>query len=336
MNSTHIDWDQLSAYLASHLPGGEDFAIQHASEIGTGWETDLYLVEGEASNQRVAPVVLRLYRGPQQQEQATREFRLMQLLGERGIPVPRVLLLALDDSPLGDAFVVMEYVRGPTLRQVFSQATESESRDLIRRMTALQLAIHHLPWQGLVESPLAADQGPEDVTSQMLSEMQETIRRYGLNEFEPHLRWLDDRRQQGAVIQISLIHNDYHPENLLVHNGELVVIDWAFAEASDYRLDLAWTTMLVGAMLGESHRALVLECYEQLDESEVECFQFFEVLKLTQRMLTIATWMDKRVQIPVHRITRQAIRGEYRVHVLNPYRRLRQITGLRLPSIEAL
>lgn len=260
----------------------------------------------------------------------------MQLLGERGIPVPRVLLLALDDSPLGNAFVVMEYISGPTLHQVLSQAAESESRDLIRRMTALQLATHRLPWEGLVEPPLAADQRPEELTPQLLAEMQEAIRRYQLKEFEPYLRWLEDHRQQGAVSRLSLIHNDYHPENLLVHNGELVVIDWAFAEASDYRLDLAWTSMLVEAMLGESSRAMLLECYEQLAESEVECFQYFEVLKLTQRMVTIATWMDERVQIPVYRITRQAIRGEYKVHVLNPYRRLKQITGLRLPSIEAL
>ena len=53
-------------------------------------------------------------------------------------------------------------------------------------------------------------------------------------------------------------------------------------------------------------------------------------------MLTIATWLDKSVTIPVPKITRDAIRGDYKIHVLNVYRRLKQILAYSLPTFENL
>ncbi len=52
--------------------------------------------------------------------------------------------------------------------------------------------------------------------------------------------------------------------------------------------------------------------------------------------MTIAVWLDENVQIPVRKITRAAIRNEYKVHVLNVYRRFSEITKLRIPLIESL
>jgi aminoglycoside phosphotransferase (APT) family kinase protein len=327
------DWDRVASFLAEQLPGRRQLTIQQISEISSGWETDLYVIEIEHSEGHSEGIVLRLYRGPDQQARAIKEHRLMLRMAELGIPVPQSLLLATDNSPLGDAFVVMEHVAGPTLMQNLDEASESEIEGSLHRMTELQAAIHRIAWDGLVEAP---DSAPDDFIQQRLTEMQQTVRRYHLTGFDPHMQWLEDRREQGNVRQLSLIHNDYHPENILVRDGELVIIDWAFAEASDFRLDLAWTAMLVGSMLGEQYRPHLLETYEQISGLPVDNFEYFEVLKLTMRMLTIASWMDESVQIPVHKITRQAIRGEYKVHVLNPYRRLKQITGLKLSMIEAL
>ncbi len=54
------------------------------------------------------------------------------------------------------------------------------------------------------------------------------------------------------------------------------------------------------------------------------------------RMLTIATWLDEAVEIQIPRITKQAFRADYKVHVLNLYRRLKEITGLEIRTIEEL
>jgi hypothetical protein len=39
---------------------------------------------------------------------------------------------------------------------------------------------------------------------------------------------------------------------------------------------------------------------------------------------------------PVHKITAEAIRGDYRPTVLTVYERFHQVTGIRLPLIERL
>ena len=68
----------------------------------------------------------------------------------------------------------------------------------------------------------------------------------------------------------------------------------------------------------------------------MEYLEYFEAVKFSERMLTIATWLDESVVIPVKKITREAIRGEYKIHVLNVYARLKEVTGLELPTIENL
>src|SRR5699024_7456330 len=37
---------------------------------------------------------------------------------------------------------------------------------------------------------------------------------------------------------ITLTHDDYHPKNLIYHNGEVVIIDWAYAYLSPHLGDL--------------------------------------------------------------------------------------------------
>jgi hypothetical protein len=101
-------------------------------------------------------------------------------------------------------------------------------------------------------------------------------------------------------------------------------------------MDLAWSALLIGVSFGDRERLRFLRSYEGQGGAAIDHMEFFEVLKFTQRMLTIATWLDQRFEIPIKKITKVALRGEYKVHVTNVYARLRLLTGLRLPSIEDL
>ena len=89
-------------------------------------------------------------------------------------------------------------------------------------------------------------------------------------------------------------------------------------------------------MVGPQYREELLKRYEKLAGKAVENLEYFEAVKFSERMLTIATWLDESVAIPVKKITKEAIRGQYKVHVLNVYARLKEITGLELPTIENL
>lgn len=335
MNAAQIDAAQrerLAAALQSSLPTRPGLELLELAPLGTGWETDLYRVAvrfGAPATPTDEHWVLRQYYGTDHHQRATRDFQLLQRLQRLDISVPVVLQVIENGTKPGSSTIVMEHVAGPNLRQRLADLPDEAILAAIDSMAELLAQIHRAPWRQAL--PAAAPVSP----GAALQGMRATVERFQLAEFEPHLAWLEQSPPQIAEPPV-LLHNDFHPENLLRREAELVAIDWSFAAVGDYRMDLAWTVLLVGTMLGERFRQPMLRSYEQQRRSPVEHFEYFEALMLGSRLLTILTWLDERVEIPVHRLTRRSLRGDYKIHVLNPYRRLVQVTGLELPSIEAL
>jgi aminoglycoside phosphotransferase (APT) family kinase protein len=331
--------DRLARYFAGRYL---DPRVGGWQEISGGWETDLYAFElehGPPQARQTDRLVIRVFHGPEARSRAQHEYRVMRSLGPLGIPTPQVWQPAGDASDLGDPFILMEWIPGPTLLQRLLDSPAADRGPLARRMVEILLRIHQVDWTRVFPEPVRASMGlsgPLAYVDSVLAEMRTTLSGTGLTDFAPLLSWLEERRSLGGSDRLSVLHNDFHPENILMRDGELVVLDWSFASVGDYRMDLAWTALLLGAMLGEEYRGVLLRAYEQLAGAPVRDFEYFEALKLGTRMITIGSWLAGPEQTPVHKITREAIRGGYRVHVLNPYRRLKQITGIALPSIESL
>ncbi|MFQ5921659.1 MAG: phosphotransferase family protein [Anaerolineales bacterium] len=331
--------ERLAEFLGRQYPEIENLKVLNLSEFGEGWETDLYRLKLMGTrNGKPSPVelVLRLYKGSNPPEKARKEFTLMTGATRFGVATPRVDALVTDRSILDAPFIVMEHIQGGTLEADINRSGVSQWLD---PMMQVMVRIHAIPWKELIPEPERPRPKPDEplaFVEGLLREMDQTIDRYGLTDFGPTMGWLHEREALGAATAPALVHNDYHPQNILLRDDEMVIIDWSFAEISDYRMDLAWSVLLLGVMAGQEHRSALLEAYEHAAGSSVENFEYFEALKFTMRMLTIATWLDAAVEIPVPRITKQAIRGDYKVHVLNPYRRLKEITRLGIRTIEEL
>jgi aminoglycoside phosphotransferase (APT) family kinase protein len=330
---------RLSEFLHQQYPEIGDLELRELSEFGEGWETDLYRLRlmGVRKDKPIPlDLVLRLYGGNDPLEKAQKEYSLMTRVAQFGIATPRVDALVTDSSILGDPFIVMEYVPGGTLEA-------SIQRDGITRwiepMMETLARIHSIPWAEMIPEPqgvLPDPYKPLAYVEGLLREMELSIRRYRFSSFGPTMDWLHQRVALGAATTPTLIHNDYHPQNALLRDDELLVIDWSFAEVGDGRMDLAWTVMLLCVLAGKELRPTMLEAYERAAGTPVENFEYFEAIKFTMRMITIATWLEEDVEIPIPRITKQALRGDYRVHLLNPYRRLKEITGIEIRLIEEL
>lgn len=331
--------EKLAVFLVRQYPELDEQKILELGELGEGWETDLLRLKIEGTrNGEPSPLelVLRLYKGSDPLEKARKEFSLMSGVPGFGVATPRVDALVTDLSIFNDPFLIMEHIEGGTLEARIEIDGISQWLDPMMQILA---RIHNIPWVGLFpvpEGPLPGLEEPLAFVRGHLHEMDQVILQYGLTDFEPTLDWLHEREALGASTTPVLVHNDYHPQNMLLSNGELLIIDWSFAEVSDYRLDLAWSVLLLNVLVGQSHRPAILEAYERAAGSQIENFEYFEALKFMMRMVTIGTWLDEAVGIPVAGITKQSIRGDYKVHVLNPYRRLKEITGLEIRTIEEL
>lgn len=335
---------RLETSLRRNYPDRAKLNIVDVEEIMEGWETQIYsfsLSYEQGDELFSEELVARFFQGPQKRKQAQKEYEIMDRVRYLGIPVPRVDLLVTDRPALDDAFIVMEKIKGGPLLDRLENASEREILELMKLMVAHFVRIHQLPWQQILDGErlfIPERNEPLDFINSRLAAMKQTVRRYQLPEFYPYLCWIKERIELGASTRICVLHSDYHPQNILLRGdtGELSIVDWSFAEIGDYRLDLAWTVLLFGVMVGPQYREAMVQNYEELSGRCVENFEYFEAVKFTERMLTIATWLDESLVIPVNKITREAIRGEYKIHVLNVYARLKEVVGLELPIIENL
>ena len=330
---------RLEEFLRQQFPELKNLKILEMRDLGEGWETDLYHLKLEATqNGELATpeLVLRLYKGSDPLEKAKKEFSMMTGMARYEIATPRVDALVTDISVLEHPFIVMEHVQGGTLEMKIKLEGASPWLD---PMLETLVRIHRVPWAELnsqTERPIPTSDDPLAYVRGMLDEMEQIVEGYGLDDFEPMVGWLGEREVMGSATEPVLLHNDYHPQNILLRDNSLVVIDWSFAEVGDFRIDLAWTVLLFGVMAGGDYRAALLDAYERAAGSPVENLEFFEALKFGMRMVTIGMWLDEGVEIPVAGITKQTIRGDYKIHVMNPYRRLKEITGLGIRTMEEL
>ena len=330
---------RLREFLRRQYPELERLEILELDELVESWETDLFRVK-LARKQNGVPetveLVLRLYKGNDPLEKAQKEFSLMKDMKHFGVATPRVDVLVTDRSILEHPFIVMEYIKGGTLEARIGNDGVSHWLD---SMMEVLVRIHAVPWSELIPEPalpIPSSDEPLAYVGGLLDEMDLVIEQHSLVGFESSMSWLREREALGFSTQPVLIHNDYHAQNILLREGSLVVIDWSFAEIGDFRMDLAWSVLLFGVMAGGDHRVALKKAYERAADSHIENFEFFEALKFAMRMVTIGMWLDEDVAIPVAGITKQAIRTDYKVHVMNPYRRLKEITGLEIQVIEEL
>ena len=312
-------------------------------EITKGWETRIhafaaeYEVNGERNNEEL---ILRLFPGAGGAAQAVKEFGVMERVRQWGVPTPRVDFVVTEKTPFGDPFIVMERVQGESLADELERASGREAVRLVEAMVDPLVRLHEIPVDELFPGGPEATAEDEKLTfvPPELTEMRLAVERYKLEGFEPLLQWLEKTRDEAEPGQACVLHNDYHPLNIMVRKdtGELSVLDWSFAARGDFRLDLAWSALLLGATAGRRHRDVLIKTYAKISGRGVENFSYFEALKLGARLITISMWLDDAVEIPVLKITKQKIRNEYKVHVLNVYDRVKQVTGLQIPLFESL
>ena len=336
--------DEQKQYLEGLVANQSDWHVQvfDQGEITEGWETRIhsftarYEVNGERINEEL---ILRLFPGVNGSRQAAKEFDVMKRVAQRGVPTPRVDFAVTEKTPLGNPFIVMERVQGATLADALQRASGREAVRLVEAMVDPLVRLHQIPVDELFPS------GPEATTEDEftfvlpeLTEMRSAVERYRIEGFEPLLLWLDKTRDEAEPGDICALHNDYHPLNIMVRkdSGELSVFDWSFSGSGDFRLDLAWSALLLGLMAGQRYRKVFIKRYEDISGRRAENFSYFEVLKLGARLITIALWLDEDVEIPVPKITKDSIRNEYKVHVLNVYDRVKEITRLEIPLFEGL
>jgi aminoglycoside phosphotransferase (APT) family kinase protein len=174
-----------------------------------------------------------------------REYRVMRALSGTDVPVPKVYALCEDDSVIGSAFYVMEFLDGrifwdPRLPGLASD----ERRAMFQSMNTVIATLHSVDHAAV---GLAEFGRPGDYMARQVARWS---RQYQASETEQQpamdrlIEWLPRHLPPEGAPRI--VHGDYRIDNLIYHPTEprvIGVLDWELSTIGDPLADFAYHTM---------------------------------------------------------------------------------------------
>ncbi|HUH93371.1 MAG TPA: phosphotransferase [Casimicrobiaceae bacterium] len=174
-----------------------------------------------------------------------REYRVMTALAGSDVPVPRTFCLCQDDSVIGTAFYVMDYVDGRVFWDpALPGMSAGERRSIFDEMNRVIAALHRVDYAALG----LADYGK---TGGYLSrQIGRWTKQYRASEterieaMERLIEWLPEHVPPGD--ETTIVHGDYRLDNLVFHPREpriLAVLDWELSTLGHPLADFAYHCM---------------------------------------------------------------------------------------------
>ncbi|CAM3628583.1 phosphotransferase [Polaromonas hydrogenivorans] len=245
--SQAFDTEALSAYLSEHLDG---FSGPLSVEIFKGGQSNpTYKLLTPA-----ASYVMRAKPGPVARllpsaHAVEREFKVMQGLQGTDVPVPKMYCLCEDESVIGRAFYVMEFVEGRVLwDQSLPGMTNTQRGEIYDEMNRVIAALHKVKFaeRGLADYGKPGNYFERQIgrwSKQYLASITEPIA-----EMDSLMQWLPANIPASARDEslVSIVHGDFRLDNLLFHPTEprvLAVLDWELSTLGHPLADFSYHCM---------------------------------------------------------------------------------------------
>lgn len=174
-----------------------------------------------------------------------REYRIITALARTPVPVPRTYALCEDDSVIGTAFFIMEWVEGRVVADPLLPGLSPDERtriydsmnDVLARLHLVDLQATGLTDYGRPGSYFAR-QIHRWTTQYRASETER------IEAMEQLIAWLPEH--VPADDQTTIVHGDFRPGNLILHPKEprvVAVLDWELSTLGSPFADLAYNCM---------------------------------------------------------------------------------------------
>lgn len=242
-----LDLRALRAWLSSRIEGVEEGL--RAERIGSGQSNPSWLLRGAKH-----AWVLRAKPAPATEllpsaHAIEREFRILQALQGSDVPVPRVRVLCEDESVIGVAFYVMDYVQG----RVFQDATlphikPADRKAYFAEANRVLAALHRIDWRQLGLHDFGRYEGYYSRLIRRWSAQYDASKVNPVEAMEQLKLWLPEHIPAGAdgADLTCITHGDFRMENLMFHpeRPEVVaVLDWELCTLGDPLSDLSYNAL---------------------------------------------------------------------------------------------
>jgi aminoglycoside phosphotransferase (APT) family kinase protein len=236
-----LDTGALEGFLRDRgLPGRLDL-----EQFRGGQSNPTYLVR--IGGQRL---VLRAKPGPAAKllpsaHAVEREFRVISALGRAGFPVPRTHFLCEDESVIGRAFYVMDYVEGRILwEQSLPGMSAGERAAIYDEMNRVIAELHRVDYAA---AGLADFGKPGNYFARQIARWSKQYRSSETGRIEAMDRlidWLPGHVPPGD--ETTVVHGDFRMDNLIFHPTRariLAVLDWELSTLGHPLADFSYHCM---------------------------------------------------------------------------------------------
>jgi aminoglycoside phosphotransferase (APT) family kinase protein len=264
----------LQAYLEAKFPSWTGLKITNFLPLAGGFSKNTVLFESQDElNGRQAlvlrgeqPFDLLCYAG----SDVTREFFMIQLMRESGMPIAEPLWLEADERHLGCRFIVSRKAEG----RVYGGALGSDEAlppHLVNSIVSTLVRMHNIEISAA--NPLALESHLKEWLPHQAT-LHDTTRFY-VDEWLPRLvtrtkippspqlaralQWLQRNVPDSDETPV-VVHGDFSFNNLIIGPaGVTAVLDWESSRLGDPAEDIIWTQPNIGAYMD---MAQFLEIYE--------------------------------------------------------------------------
>jgi aminoglycoside phosphotransferase (APT) family kinase protein len=298
---------RLSAYLGA--------PVARLSVLASGWETTVFEFTLETASQRFAavpvgvPMVLRFYQGSAADSKGDREHATIERLFAAGYPVPRAYAFEGDHRGLGAPFLIMQRLAGgplfaarnfPSSFKTFSMAFFSfvRTQSRLHKLDPTSAGLSEIPH---AYAPIDGATSVSPLLDRVLAIIANRVENGPLPGLREALNLVTERAPKFRRSPDSLVHMDYHPQNVMVNGVRVTgVIDWVNTDVGDRHLDAAMTAVilsssamehprwmrdnLAGNGLRASFTALYMPLYHAMAPMEFERFRYCQAVAALLRL----------------------------------------------------
>ncbi len=239
-----FDVEALGAYLRAHIPGFPDGAIT-VEQFKGGQSNPTFKLSAGGQH-----YVLRTKPGPAAKllpsaHAIDREFRVMDALNKAGFPAARQYVLCTDESVIGRAFFVMEFVEGRVLwDQALPGMTAAERSAIYDELNRVIAQLHSIDYAaiGLADYGKPGNYFARQIerwTRQYQASATETI-----EAMDQLIEWLPKHIPPGEAT--AIVHGDFRLDNMIFHPTEpriLAVLDWELSTLGHPLADFSYHCM---------------------------------------------------------------------------------------------
>ncbi|HEY3178862.1 MAG TPA: phosphotransferase [Casimicrobiaceae bacterium] len=236
-----FDVASLEAYLCERVPGFRGPLNVEQFKGGQSNPTYKLTADGRAYVLRRKPPGKLLPSA----HAVEREYRVISALAETDVPVPRTYCLCEDNTVIGTAFYVMEFVEGRVLWDpALPGMAPSERRDVFDDMNRVIAALHNVDY---VAAGLTDFGKPGNYFARQIDRWS---RQYKASETEPIeamdrlIAWLPNHIPSDE--RSCIVHGDYRLDNLVFHPSRSrvsAVLDWELSTLGHPMADFSYHMM---------------------------------------------------------------------------------------------